>query len=73
MKPGDLVRLSSDGGPVWISRGQGQVREAPCHVPSGTLAIVLDILSLGAEAHVMVNGTDGYIWISECEVVNETG
>lgn len=76
MKPGDLVRLRDgewDGNEVCVSmNGQGYVRQAPCFVPSGTLAVVLDIQRLGAEAYVMVNEITGYVWISECEVIDDS-
>ena len=74
MKPGDLVRLRDNGDRVEVCVsmcGQGYVRHAPCFVPSGTLAVVLDIQRLGAEAYVMVNEITGYVWISECEVIDD--
>lgn len=74
MKPGDLVRLRGDGprAEVCISmNGQGCWRQAPCFVPSGTLAVVLDIQRLCAEAYVVVNEITGYVWLSECEVIDD--
>ena len=74
MKPGDLVRLRDNGdrAEVCVSmNGQGYWRQAPCFVPSGTLAVVLDIQRLGAEAYVMVNEITGYVWLSECEVIDD--
>ena len=74
MKPGDLVRLRDNGdrAEVCVSMScKGCWRQAPCFVPSGTLAVVLDIQRLGAEAYVMVNEITGYVWLSECEVIDD--
>lgn len=73
MKPGDLVRLRDNGdrAEVCVSmNGQGYARQSRL-VPSGTFAIVLDIQRLGAEAYVMVNEITGYVWLSECEVIDD--
>lgn len=73
MKPGDLVRLSNRAeDSVWISIGQGLSRYTR-FVPSGTIALILDVDEFEVEAHVLVGDTVGYVWFSECKAANETG
>ena len=80
MKRGDLVRLRNKGTPVRVvpdENGAPGGRD----VPSGTLAVILETF-LGAErdgpdfesyARVMVDDYVGFVWLYECEVLNEAG
>jgi hypothetical protein len=77
MKRGDLVRLSNRGTPVRIVPDDTSRRGRD--VPSGTLAVVLETFLEGEidgttwyrDARVMVDDYVGFVWLYECEVVNE--
>jgi len=77
MKAGDLVRISGDFGDEFTV---GNMNKKACgfKVPNGSIALVLEIEMNPAHndpdvyhAHILVEGRIGWIYKSECEVINE--
>jgi hypothetical protein len=81
MQPGDLIRLSNKGTPVRV------VPDLELHppsmktdYPSGTLAVVLETFigdkrdgpSMESYAKVMVEDLVGFVWLYECEAIDES-
>jgi hypothetical protein len=82
MQPGDLIRLSNKGTPVRVVPDvefHSHPSSMKTDYPSGTLAVVLEAFigdkrdgpSMESYAKVMVEDLVGFVWLYECEVVNE--
>jgi len=80
MKRGDLVRLRNRGTPVRVVPDDG-VSGGGRDVPSGALAVVLETFidddrdgpGMESYARVMVDEYVGFVWLHECEAIDETG
>jgi hypothetical protein len=80
IKPGNLVKLSNKGQPVRVipDMDPRPLENVTEHEP-GTLAMILEIWasdhrdgpSMDSYARVMVGGNTGYVWLYECEVIDE--
>jgi hypothetical protein len=77
MKPGDLIRLNSQGNPVWVAPHPWRHTPWPENIyPPGTLAVIIEIEEVGKDGPgmetqtlVMVNNLIGWVWLYECEEI----
>jgi len=72
MKPGDLVRVSDDGGGEFTVGNLNMTIE-PFTVPAGSIALVLEIeVNDDQHVHILVDGKLGWIYPEDGEVINES-
>ena len=78
MKPGDLVKVSDDGGDEFTV-GNMNKNAGGFKVPTGSIALVLEIEMNPAHndpddyhAHILVDGKLGWIYPEDGEVINES-
>jgi hypothetical protein len=76
MKPGDLVRLSEGDGSETFWLGNLDVLSGGIGIPDGSIGIVLRLHSPAfneeeSKLDVLVNGCVGWVYLTDCEVIDD--